>query len=429
MPAHPGTGNGALLIDVPNRGRAISHALFNSSRDPMPLGRLDQGIGFLEDEGFTTAVVGWELGQGAELPYFTDADGKTHYVEGVGFAIVRDWADFLATASVDSAGQPNPLAGAVTRSLAVGYSQTGRFLKSALLSGFNMVEGRRVFAGMHIFGAAAGQLPILRSGTGPESSASGIPTFANPEFRGVNEEVLAIADLVGRVRARNEVPPRIAVVNTTTDYMSLRASLARTGGDGLKDLDIPDNVRIYDVAGASHGLIKSADCKLPVAILDWHPVLRATLSALDHWITNNVEPPANQLMPLKQVSDDPMVLQAPSHLPKAIIQVPIRDQDGNVSGGVRLPEMAAPLGTHAGQNPPLSFICMLAASYKPFAKTKEERASNNDQRLSLAERYRDQNDYVNQVRNAARMLTDERLLLPQDAAIIVDAASGNTSFR
>ena len=66
---------------------------------------------------------------------------------------------------------------------------------------------------------------------------------------------------------------------------------------------------------------------------------------------------------------------------------------------------------------------MLAASYKPFAKTKEERVSNNDQRPSLAERYRDQNDYVNQVRNAARILTDERLLLPQDAAIIVDTTS------
>jgi len=40
----------------------------------------------------------WELGQGADLPSLVDAEGKTRYVEGAGFAIVRDAADFLAAA-------------------------------------------------------------------------------------------------------------------------------------------------------------------------------------------------------------------------------------------------------------------------------------------------------------------------------------------
>jgi hypothetical protein len=51
----------------------------------------------------------WELGHGADLPNFDDADGKTHYIEGVGFAIVRDTANFLATASADSTGQATRL--------------------------------------------------------------------------------------------------------------------------------------------------------------------------------------------------------------------------------------------------------------------------------------------------------------------------------
>jgi hypothetical protein len=167
-----------------------------------------------------------------------------------------------------------------------------------------MVEGRKVFAGMHIFGAAAGQLPILRSTPGPNSSAGIIPSFADPEVRGVNEEPLTIAEIVERARARHEIPPRILVVNTTTDYMSLRASLARTGAGRIQDLPIPENVRVYDIAGASHALVRSADCKLPVAILDWHPVLRATLLALDQWVSTNVEPPVSRLMDREQRAGD-----------------------------------------------------------------------------------------------------------------------------
>jgi hypothetical protein len=106
MPANRG-GNGALLVDIPNRGRAYAEALYNSPRDvPFLAGTLDQGTGFLQDHGFTVAEVYWELGHDADLPSFVDADGKARYVEGVGFAIVRDAADFLAHAGADGAGTP-----------------------------------------------------------------------------------------------------------------------------------------------------------------------------------------------------------------------------------------------------------------------------------------------------------------------------------
>ena len=42
-------------------------------------------------------------------------------------------------------------------------------------------------------------------------------------------------------------------------------------------------------------------------------------------------------------------------------------------GGVRLPDLAVPLGTHTVQNQPLSRACMLLGGYVPFAKTKAER--------------------------------------------------------
>jgi len=49
--------------------------------------------------------------------------------------------------------------------------------------------------------------------------------------------------------------------------------------------------------------------------------------------------------------------------------------------------------------------CRLRARWdrriQAFAKTKEEREAANDSRLSLMERYKDRNDYVNRIRTAA----------------------------
>lgn len=134
-------------------------------------------------------------------------------------------------------------------------------------------------------------------------------------------------------------------------------------------------------------------------------------------------------MPLQPAGDDPTVLRAPAHLPRAVIQVPQRDADGNALGGVRLPDLVAPLGSHGGQNQPQSFRCSLIGSYRRFARTKEDRERTRAPRPSLAERYRNRDDYVNQVRIAARELEQSGFLLPEDTAIIVQAASASSAFK
>ncbi len=369
----------------------------------------------------------WELGQGADLPTFTDAEGKKRFVEGVGFAIVRDAADFLAHAAADSAGTPNPLAGKINRVLGAGKSQDGRFLKTFLLDGFNMADGRRVFDGMHVFVSGAGLLPILRSGTGPTSSADGAPSFAEPEFPGVNDGILTIGDIIAKVQARGEIPPKIADADSTVDYSSLRASLGRTGAKGTTDLPLPANVRMYDVAGASHVTVtQAADCKLTPNRLDWAPVARATLQRLDQWVSINRAPPATRLMQLQPAKDDPTVLQAPKYLPDAVVQIPRRDVDGNPVGGVRLPDLAVPLGVYGVQNAPLTnFTCSLVGAYFPFARTKD---AATDQRPSLADLYKSQGDYLNRIRAAARVVEGEGFLLPEDAAVIINAAADTPIF-
>ena len=431
MPVDPRRGNGTLLVDVPNRGKAYAHALYNSPRnEPFQSGSFEQGTGFLQDQGYSVAEVYWELGQGAELPSFVDAQGQRRFVEGAGFAIVRDAADFLAHAAADLAGTQNPLKSAVSRTIASGKSQDGRFLKTFLLHGFNIAGGRRVFDGMHVFVSGAGLLPILQTGAGPESSGNTSPSFDNPEFRGVHEDPLTIGDIVARVEARGELPPKMMLISSVSDYYSLRASLGRTGATGTTDRPIPANVRMYDIAGASHVVVVKApaECTLPQSRLDWAPVSRAGLVRLDAWIALNTSPPATTLMPLVRAGADPSVLRAPLHLSQAVIQVPQRDSDGNAVGGVRLPDLAVPFGTHGGQNFPYTFSCALVGSYSAFAATKAQRESNGDDRPSVGERYKNRDDYVNRIRIAARDMVERGFLLAEDAAIVVQAAAAHTGF-
>lgn len=385
-----GPGNGTLLVDIPNRSRATTQALLNSPRNTvLPLGEPEPGNGFLQEQGFSTAAIYWELGaKDVKLPTTSAANGKPMSIEAAAFPMFRDVAYFLTHAVADASGTPNPLAGRVQHTLVLGYSQSGRFAKTLLSTGHNRVSGRPVFEGMLIFGAAAGQI-TLTTHEGTASAAGTIPTFDNPQFRGVHEEKpwLSVAQLTSMVAGRGEPLPKMLFVNTTTDYWSLRASLGRTGL-GSTDAPLPDSVRMYDIAGGSHALVSAkSTCSMPYARLDWHPVLRSTLLVLDRWVKDGTPPPPNELMPLVAASSDD-VLRAPSHLKEAVVRVPARDPDGNAVGGIRLPDVEVPLGTNAVQNPPLNFLCSLAAGFSEFKRTPQEREAASDSRPSLAERYK-----------------------------------------
>lgn len=450
MPAQDAKGNGALLIDVPNRGRPISHFLYNSGRENfLPL-ELDPRSGFLQHQGFTVATVQWELGQGIKLPTFVDEAGVTRFVEGVGLAAIRDFADLLrsfpsasnasnstggvSTTDALSASALAPMAGRIDRVLAVGYSQTARLLKTLLVQGFNHVGSRRVFDGLHLHASASGLADILVTGKGPASSTFFTPRFTHPEHRGVTEEPLSYRDIVKTLELKDSASlgasrtkpglkgPLLVVTNATTDYYNIRASLARTGASGLKDLAVPGNVRIYDIAGASHGRAVEKTCEQLPGRLDFFPVLRASLLHLDHWVATGKVPPPSRLMPLEPQPSEVTLLQAPLHLPGAIVQVPLRDADGNSLGGVRLPDLVAPLGTHGAQNLPLSDrACNLNAAYIPFAPDPTVRLVS-DARPSLAERYSSPADYEKRVWAAGQVLIREGFLLEEDLPAIMESA-------
>jgi hypothetical protein len=109
--------------------------------------------------------------------------------------------------------------------------------------------------------------------------------------------------------------------------------------------------------------------------------------------------------------------------------VPQVDADGNELAGIRVPEVAVPLATTTGWNfraervgnP--STIYALLGSYIPFPRTRAERELKRDPRPSIAERYKDREDYLQRIRLAATDLIKQRFLLEEDVENTLQRAS------
>jgi hypothetical protein len=104
------------------------------------------------------------------------------------------------------------------------------------------------------------------------------------------------------------------------------------------------------------------------------------------------------------------------------------DSDGNDIAGIRLPYLEAPLGTYTGWSvlkagAGFPDTCGQNGTFIPFAKTKAERLAAGDPRLSLAERYPDNEKYLSAVAAAANKLEKARFLLEEDKDRIIKRAA------
>ena len=100
------------------------------------------------------------------------------------------------------------------------------------------------------------------------------------------------------------------------------------------------------------------------------------------------------------------------------------DADGNELGGVRLPDLTVPVGTHAGWNTrhadirhPEQIVPMSGSTIY-FAPTPEL-AAHGDSRAALSERYESAEHYQQLVTEHAQTLVSARLLLPEDTKTVV----------
>lgn len=129
----------------------------------------------------------------------------------------------------------------------------------------------------------------------------------------------------------------------------------------------------------------------------------------------------------------------PSRIPPTIrrafpMKAPRVDADGNELGGVPLVLHDAPLGTYVGWNITASGFfagrsCSYSAGMIPFAATRAERMKSGDPRLSLEERYRDHEGYVEAVRKAAANAVAQGFLLQGDADALIAAAAASDVLR
>jgi hypothetical protein len=411
---------------------------------------------------------GFKPGRIYQLVYETDRAP----VAGLGLVAARDVAAFLRTSS-----SANPCSNAFRALILYGISQTGRMQRHFLSLGLNRCEdGSRAYDGFHVHIAGARRGAFNHRFAQPSNQTTPLWGHVFPFADVATSDPLTgrTAGLLDRLSAAGDLP-KIIFTDSAAEYWRGDAALAHIDTTGRQDLAQHPSTRRYVFAGAQHtpGYLGQSRtnpgtgtiARYPLNVLDYLPLHRAALSNLDDWITEGIDPPPSRH---PRISDGTAVQRAevvatfrnlpdvkppdPERLPfvrtvdmggdeaTGVGRYPARegafypalvsavDGDGNETAGIRMPDIAVPVGTYAGWNPrdpvtgsPEQIVPMngLTLWFAPDAAT---RAARGDRRRSLAERYRDEADYVTKVRAAALRLAAERYLLEEDVDKTIEAA-------
>jgi hypothetical protein len=403
--------------------------------------------------------------------------GKDPFVMGLGHAITRDFLSFLKHKDADDLGNPNPLAMAdgIRAIYSWGRSNGGRNQRDFLRWGFNEdEEGRMVIDGMLPYaGGAGGHVWMNSRFSQPMASSRKHEYHYAPEhefpqtFPVLTDLLTGQTDGILRRCLASQTCPKIFNIDGANEYWNKSSSLNHTDAKG-NDLDIDamaPGVRIYSIAATEHNT--TFDQKVPEFMkacqqmtnpLYNGPIFRALLIRMDRWVTEGVEPPASvvpkksdgTLVPPEAITypdipalnyegwpallkfvytPDTMFRYAPldfsavpyQKLPgdEYVVQVSQVNEDGNEIAGIRLPELSVPLGTHLGwsvMKPGAGFpdSCGQHGTFIPFSKTKAERVTAGDPRLSLEERYGDEQTFAAQIEAATDKLMYEGFMLEED---------------
>jgi hypothetical protein len=382
-------------------------------------------------------------------------------VLGIGYASVRDLVSFLRHDRGDAG------LGQVRHTLAFGVSQSGRFLRHFLELGMNADEsGGRVFDGVFSHVAGAGKVFANHGFSMPGRTATQHEDRLYPENWFPFSTATTADPVSGRIAgllSGAATDPKIIETNSATEYWQKGASLIHTDAGLGRDLKLPGNSRAYLIAGTQHGGRPGVDprpgpCVNPRNPHSATPALRALFAALEDWVVRDRAPPpsrvpsladasavaagevkmpnvpgfavapgANPVLPPVDWIDPPEISQPAPYR----IFVSAVDSDGNEIAGIRLPQIAVPLGTYTGWNVYKAQPDELAdrdGSFIAFARTKAEREAAGDPRPSLQERYGSKANYVDRIRQAGAALVADHLLLQDDADRLTAAAEAIEPF-
>lgn len=490
-PDAPRSNDGiAMTVPVlPNVERVIRDELVNGTRSPLrtsfqlsyEAASLDPSRATLtarrneKDARVSVAAGGWEYVNSREIRLLPATEKPApgtlyefHYpaknpkVLGIGFAATRDLVSFLRHELSDDEFQRNPAARRIDQVLALGISQSGRYLRDYVHQGFNQDEGRRrVFDGAlaHISGVGGVFLNAefgqpARTNTQHEDHyfpENQFPFSAAPSTDPLTKRR-------GALLRGDGFDPKWIEVNTSTEYWQKGASLLHTDPLGQRDLPLPANARVFMVAGTQHagraGLKPEpgpcANLRNPHSPA---PALRALTVALDEWVSQGKAPPASRVPSLARKSLVPADQTGFPEVPGMAIARSVNDiavfgdwvqpketgpspyrplvprvgADGNELAGILLPDIAVPVATYTGWNlykAPFSAgaLCDRDGSYLPLARTAAERQVKGDPRASLQERYGSHAEYLRRLEAAVGGLLKDRLLLAEDAQRYLQAA-------
>ena len=421
------------------------------------------GSNFKPDKFHIYLKTGFDPGKVYQVIYTTDKAP----IAGLGLLAIRDFVSFLRYS--DSSPCPNYL----EKSIGFGQSQSGRFLRTLLYLGLNSDEDNRiVFDGIiaHVSGARRGEFNqrFSQPSTAVKHSKSNLFPFTDTTS---SHPITNIPDSLLKQQVEKGNVPKIFLMNSACEYWWAHASLTHTNITGTLDIEPSNNVRIYNYAGTQHasGTFPPTDCDSNGARgeqlfnwVDYRPALRASLLNLHHWVVLGEEPPVNQM---GRISDEtlsslesikPILEKIPGvnfpkylkrisymafdnktqkaeNLPSEIgepyaVRVPSIDNDGNEIPGIRLPDIAVPIGTHTGWNirhndtGGSGQVMGTTGSTIPFSTTNSEKTARQDPRKSIDERYSSIEDYLSQVKDNCEQLVKDRFLLTEDIEPIVNGS-------
>lgn len=392
-------------------------------------------------------------------------------VVGVGSAAIRDAISKIKYSGASELGLPQ---GAIKRAIAFGISQSGRFLRTYLYYGFNEDEShRKVFDGMMPHVAGSGRGSFNHRFAQPSRDGHPFINFFYPTdiFPFTDAEqtdpATGVTDGLLTHATKAAFQPNIFYTNSAYEYWGRAASLYHTTIDGTKDARMPANVRGYLLSGGQHGVgafppTRTIGQQLANP-LDYRWAMRSLLVAMNRWVTDGTAPPASALprvdngtlvtpdklkfpslagvtvpaVPHKAYRADygpdftkkGIVSQEPPAIKSSYpILVPQVDTDGNELAGIRMPEMSVPTATYTGWNlfneasGPTNVVSSMVGSFIPLPRTKADRASSNDPRRSLEERYPGRDQYLAEITKAAGDLVAKGYLLKTDVARVVEQA-------
>jgi len=421
-------------------------------------------------------------------------------VMGIGFAAVRDFITFLNRETTDRQGHANPLSDFKSAPchakhcdfaqnfdvrIMEGISQSGRFTKDFLWRGFNndgrgtaKNKGHTVFNGMFpIISGARKTYTDFRWGQPGRWSKQHEDHWQPGDqfpfaYNVITDPVSGQTDGLLKPCLDTNTCPKIVHLDGGFEVSGARGSLLVTDGAG-NPIQVPSNVRLYEVPGTNHGggagvavLSTPAQCVYLRSAVEEAPIDRALAPVLEDWVANNVAPPPSKYptvadntlapptdqdavgfpdlstagFPYYGYLYNPLVVTdytnavPVAHLNQAYkVLIGRTDKDGNEIAGVRVPEIVAPLATYANWN--VRAVghapgdgCISNASMFPIPKTHAEQVIKGDPRKPLQDRYTNKADYVAKVKAAAQKLVSQRLLLQEDVSLYVQQAKAQTLF-